>query len=123
MRFRELKLRKNPECPICGEHRTITKLIDYHQFCGVPQQATQETPKQEAQVTESEIEVTEVKEKLDRGDNFVLIDVREPHEYQICNIPAPSGSLAKSASTWTNSSGRYRDPLQERYAQRAPAAS
>src|SRR3954451_22517169 len=85
MKFRELKLRKNPECPICGDHRTITQLIDYHQFCGVPQQ--QEAPKQETKVNEGEIEVTEVKEKLDRGDNFVLIDVREPHEYQICNIP------------------------------------
>ncbi len=84
MRFRELRLRKNPECPICGDHRTITKLIDYHQFCGVPQQP----PKQETQVTEGEIEVTEVKEMLDRGDKFVLIDVREPHEHQICNIPA-----------------------------------
>ena len=97
MRFRELKLRKNPDCPICGDHRTITKLIDYHQFCGVPQQA--ETPRQEAKVTESEIEVTEVKEKLDRGDDFVLIDVREPHEYQICNIPAakliPLGEVGK----------------------------
>jgi molybdopterin/thiamine biosynthesis adenylyltransferase/rhodanese-related sulfurtransferase len=88
MRFRELKLRKNPECPICGDRRTITKLIDYHQFCGVPQHVPQEAPKQENQVTEGEIEVTEVKEKLDRVDNFVLIDVREPHEYQICNIPA-----------------------------------
>jgi molybdopterin/thiamine biosynthesis adenylyltransferase/rhodanese-related sulfurtransferase len=99
MRFRELKLRKNPDCPICGDHRTITKLIDYHQFCGVPQQTPQETPKQEAKVTESEIEVTEVKEKLDRGDDFVLIDVREPHEYQICNIPAakliPLGEVGK----------------------------
>jgi adenylyltransferase/sulfurtransferase len=99
MRFRELKLRKNPECPICGDHRTITNLIDYHQFCGVPQQAPQETARQEAKVTESEIEVTEVKEKLDRGDDFVLIDVREPHEYQICNIPAakliPLGEVAK----------------------------
>jgi sulfur-carrier protein adenylyltransferase/sulfurtransferase len=85
MRFRELKLRKNPECPICGDHRTITQLIDYHQFCGVPQQT--EAPKQETKVNEGEIEVTEVKEKLDRGDKFVLIDVREPHEYQICNIP------------------------------------
>ena len=88
MRFRELKLRKNPECPICGDRRTITKLIDYHQFCGVPQHVPQEAPKQETQVTEGEIEVTEVKEKLDRGDKFVLIDVREPHEHQICNIPA-----------------------------------
>src|ERR1039457_3592795 len=95
MHFRELKLRKNPECPICGDHPTITKLIDYHQFCGVPQQPA----KQESQLTESEIEVTEVKEKLDRGDKFVLIDVREPHEHQICNIPAakliPLGEVGK----------------------------
>jgi adenylyltransferase/sulfurtransferase len=83
MRFRELKLRKNPECPICGEHPTITKLIDYHQFCGVPR----ETPKQEAKLTEDEIEVTEVKAKFDNGDKFTLLDVREPHEYQIANIP------------------------------------
>jgi molybdopterin/thiamine biosynthesis adenylyltransferase/rhodanese-related sulfurtransferase/molybdopterin converting factor small subunit len=97
MKFRELKLRKNPECPACGEHRTITKLIDYHQFCGVPQQAA--VPAQEAKVNEGEIDVTEVKSKLDRGDNFVLIDVREPHEYQICNIPGakliPLGELSK----------------------------
>jgi len=85
MRFRELKLRKNPECPICGDHRTITKLIDYQQFCGMPNR--EEEPKQEAKVNDAEIEVTEVKEKLDRGDNFVLIDVREPHEYQIASIP------------------------------------
>jgi adenylyltransferase/sulfurtransferase len=95
MRFRELKLRKNPECPACGEHPTVTKLIDYQQFCGIPQQP----PKQEANVTEGEIEVTEVKQKLDRGDTFVLIDVREPHEYQICNIPAakliPLGEIGK----------------------------
>jgi molybdopterin/thiamine biosynthesis adenylyltransferase/rhodanese-related sulfurtransferase/molybdopterin converting factor small subunit len=79
MRFRELKLRKNPECPACGEHRTITKLIDYQQFCGIPAQ--------EPKVTEGEIEVKDVKAKLDRGDDFVLIDVREPHEYQIASIP------------------------------------
>ena len=95
MHFRELKLRKNPECPICGDHPTITGLIDYHQFCGVPQQPV----KQESKLTDDEIEVTEVKEKLDRGDAFVLIDVREPHEYQICNIPAakliPLGEVGK----------------------------
>lgn len=98
MRFRELKLRKNPECPICGEHRTITKLIDYHQFCGVPQPNAQ-APAQESKVSEGEIDVKEVKAMLDRGDSFVLIDVREPHEYQICNIPAakliPLGQVAQ----------------------------
>jgi sulfur-carrier protein adenylyltransferase/sulfurtransferase len=82
MRFRELKLRKNPECPICGDHRTITQLIDYHQFCGVPQ-----NPVAETKVDENDIDPVEVKAKIDRGDNFVLVDVREPHEYQICNIP------------------------------------
>ena len=85
MRFRELKLRKNAECPACGQHRTITKLIDYHQFCGVPQPGA--AAPQEAPVNEGEIEVTEVKAKLDRGDDFLLLDVREPHEYQICKIP------------------------------------
>src|SRR5438105_7457313 len=68
MRFRELKLRRNVECPVCGDHPTITKLIDYHQFCGVPQQET-------VSASEGEIEPAEVKAKLDRGDLFTLIDV------------------------------------------------
>jgi adenylyltransferase/sulfurtransferase len=95
MRFRELKLRKSPDCPVCGDHPTVTKLIDYHQFCGVPQQPAVE----ESKVNEGEIEVKEVKAKLDRGDDFVLIDVREPHEYQIANIPKakliPLGQVAQ----------------------------
>jgi adenylyltransferase/sulfurtransferase len=103
MRFRELKLRKNPECPICGEHRTITKLIDYHQFCGVPQPGPAAggaaIPDQETKVNEGEIDVTELKQKIDRGDNFVLIDVREPHEYKIASIPGsklvPLGEVPK----------------------------
>ena len=93
MKFRELKLRRNPECPICGDNRTITELIDYHQFCGIPQHNTQEAP-----VT-GEIEPTEVKQKQDRGDKFVLVDVREVHEYQIAKIPGsvliPLGELPK----------------------------
>jgi adenylyltransferase/sulfurtransferase len=96
MRFRELKLRKSPDCPVCGEHPTVTKLIDYHQFCGVPQQPA---AVQETKVNEGEIEVKDVKSKLDRGDDFVLIDVREPHEHQICNIPQarliPLGQVAQ----------------------------
>ncbi len=91
MRFRELKLRKNPECPICGPNRTIHALIDYHQFCGV-------LPEAPAPVT-GEIEPAEVKARLDRGDDFQFIDVREPHEYQICSIPGttliPLGDLPK----------------------------
>ena len=99
MRFRELKLRRNPECPVCGDHPTITKLIDYHQFCGVPHPSEQQPAAQETKVNEGEIDVTEVKAKLDRGDKFVLIDVREPHEYKICNIPGakliPLGEFPK----------------------------
>ena len=95
MRFRELKLRKNPECPICGDHRTITKLIDYNQFCGVPDQPPAPSPG----LAEGEIDPTEVKAKIDRHDPFVLIDVREPHEYQIGHIPyaklIPLGELPK----------------------------
>jgi adenylyltransferase/sulfurtransferase len=91
MKFRELRLRKNPECPICGDHRTIHQLIDYEQFCGIPQHAP------EPAVDLTEIDPVEVKNKFDRGDKFTLIDVREPHEYQICRIPGsrliPLGSL------------------------------
>src|SRR6185295_8285020 len=95
MRFRELKLRKNPDCPICGDHPTVTKLIDYQQFCGIPDHPPAETPG----VAEGEIDVADVKAKIDRRDPFVLIDVREPHEYQIAKIPyarlIPLGELPK----------------------------
>lgn len=93
MRFRELKLRKNPDCPVCGLHPTVTKLIDYHQFCGVPKQT--EVP----QVAAGEISPIEVKARLDRGDDFQLIDVREVFEHQIGNIAQakliPLGDLPK----------------------------
>lgn len=93
MRFRELRLRRNPECPACGERPTITKLIDYHQFCGVPRQP--EPPKAE----EGDIDPVEVKAKLERGDDFQLIDVREPHEWNIANLPKarliPLGELPR----------------------------
>ena len=96
MKFRELKLRKSAECPICGPNRTIHELIDYHQFCGVPQHA--EAPP-EAGVTENEIEVTALKARFDRGEKVNLIDVRETHEFQICRIPGstliPLGDLPK----------------------------
>jgi adenylyltransferase/sulfurtransferase len=93
MRFRELRLRRDPDCPVCGDHPTVKKLIDYQQFCGVTPMSTQPAP------NEGVIDVTEVKNKLDRGDEFVLIDVREPHEYQIARIPGakliPLGELPK----------------------------
>jgi sulfur-carrier protein adenylyltransferase/sulfurtransferase len=82
MRFRELKLRKNPECPVCGDNPTITELIDYEAFCGITQQ-----PQTETQNTMEEITATELKQRLDRGDDIQIIDVREPHEYEIAQIP------------------------------------
>ncbi len=95
MRFRELKLRKNPECPVCGEHRTITELIDYEEFCGI---RGEEAPAPQAQVPE--IAPRELKARLDRGDNVFILDVREPHEYKICNLSGyliPLGELARRA--------------------------
>src|SRR5260370_29555434 len=80
MKFRELKLRKNPNCPVCGTHPTITKLIDYYEFCGV---RGEEAPGPSVQVPE--ITPRELKARLDRGDDLFILDVREPHEYQICN--------------------------------------
>jgi adenylyltransferase/sulfurtransferase len=92
MNFRELKLRKNPECPVCGTHRTITKLIDYNEFCGI---RGEEKP---VETGVPEIQVEELKRRLDAGENIFVLDVREPHEYQICNIGGhliPLGDLPK----------------------------
>ena len=94
MRFRELKLRKNPECPACGGHPTITKLIDYAEFCGV----RGEEAASAIQTTVPEIAPRELKSRMDRGDDLFILDVREPHEYQICNLRGhliPLGELSR----------------------------
>jgi adenylyltransferase/sulfurtransferase len=80
MRFRELRLRKNPECPVCGQRPTITQLIDYNQFCGI---RGEEAP---AADRVPEIEPEELKARLDRGEDLFVLDVREPHEYRIVNL-------------------------------------
>ena len=83
MRWRELKLRRDPQCPICGVNPTIKELIDYEEFCGLrpqPQAA-------EAAVEIEETTASELKRRLDRGDRIQVIDVREPHEYEIARIP------------------------------------
>jgi adenylyltransferase/sulfurtransferase len=93
MKFRELRLKKNPECPLCGANRTITKLIDYEEFCGI---RGEEAPA--AVTTVPEITPRELKQRLDRGDDLFVLDVREPHEYQICNINGyllPLGDLPR----------------------------
>ncbi|HEX4037792.1 MAG TPA: molybdopterin-synthase adenylyltransferase MoeB [Acidobacteriaceae bacterium] len=82
MRFRELKLRKNPECPVCGTHPTVTQLIDYQQFCGI-------VPEQKADTMKNgipQMTVNELKRRLDAGDDLLLLDVREPYEVQIAQI-------------------------------------
>ena len=93
MKFRELKLRKNPHCPMCGTHRKIHELIDYNEFCGI---RGEEEPESNLHVPE--ITPRELKEKLDRGEDVFILDVREPHEYQICNLRGhliPLGELPR----------------------------
>ena len=80
MKFRELKLRKNPECPVCGENPSIRELIDYEQFCGIRGE------EQEIKMSVPEITPVELKRLMDEDRMPVLIDVREPHEYEICRI-------------------------------------
>ena len=96
MRFREMKLRKNPDCPMCGKHRTITGLIDYEQFCGAP---AREGPVHQEAPKVPEITCVDLKKKIDTKKAFVLIDVREPHEFQISRIPGstliPLGDVPK----------------------------
>jgi molybdopterin/thiamine biosynthesis adenylyltransferase/rhodanese-related sulfurtransferase len=93
LRFKEFKIRKDPNCPICGDHPTIHELIDYDQFCGIPQ-ADAEAAKELEVPT---ITATELKTKIDRKEKFVLVDVREPFEYDISRIPGskliPLGEL------------------------------
>jgi sulfur-carrier protein adenylyltransferase/sulfurtransferase len=93
LRFKEFKIRRDPGCPICGDHPTIHELIDYDQFCGIPQ-ADAEAAKELEVPT---ITATELKTKIDRKEKFVLVDVREPFEYDISRIPGskliPLGEL------------------------------
>ena len=92
MNFRQLRLRKNPDCPLCGKHPTVTKLIDYQQFCGMRGEEAPMTTKV------PEIQPEQLKQRLDRGEDIFVLDVREPHEYQICNINGyliPLGDLPK----------------------------
>jgi rhodanese-related sulfurtransferase len=83
MNFRQLKLRKNPDCPVCGTNPTVTELIDYDQFCGIlPPSKTEETMSNGI----PQISVTDFKRKRDGGEDIYLLDVREPHEFQIANL-------------------------------------
>ncbi len=90
MRFRELKLRKDPDCPVCGTHPTVTKLIDYEEFCGLRPSVEAEAAAMVSNASASsatEISAVELKQRLDRGDALRIVDVREPNEFQINRIP------------------------------------
>ena len=98
MNFRTLKLRKNPDCPVCGTHPTVTELIDYDQFCGIekpaavgPLEVARDKAVGDAPVVDGipQISVEELKTKLDAKEDFFVLDVREPHEYPIANLGAP----------------------------------
>jgi len=83
MRFRELKLRKNPECPACGENPTVKELIDYEHFCGIVPES-----KEEKSVKNGipQLSVKDLKQRIDAGEDVFILDVREPYEYQIAQI-------------------------------------
>ena len=85
MTFRTLKVRRDPNCPVCGDHPTVTELIDYEAFCGIPQAKAAEARAEPV----PEIDVRALKARLDRGEAPFLLDVREPHEYAIAHLGAP----------------------------------
>ena len=97
MQFRQLKLHRNTDCPVCGDSPSITELIDYQQFCGIPGEESDTVIRKDGQVPE--ITVVQLKEMIDADDEFELIDVREPHEHEICNLPEaeliPMGTVAQ----------------------------
>jgi sulfur-carrier protein adenylyltransferase/sulfurtransferase len=109
MAFRTLKLRKNPECPVCGPNPTVTELIDYDQFCGIappseagPLEVARDKAVSDLPVVDGipQISVQELKRKLDAREDVFVLDVREPHEYQIVNLGAPLipvGDVARRA--------------------------
>jgi adenylyltransferase/sulfurtransferase len=88
MRFRELKLRRDPECPVCGDHPTVKELIDYDQFCGIaPQPAASAAAAASSEAQMPEVTVQELNQRLSSGAPVYLLDVREPNEFQIARIP------------------------------------
>ncbi len=81
MTYRSVKVRKDPECPVCGKNPTVTELIDYEEFCGAVSEEAQEA------AAGSTITARQLKDMQDAGENIFLVDVREPNEYEIVSIP------------------------------------
>lgn len=96
MSYRTVRVRKDPECPVCGKNPTITELIDYEAFCGTVSDAAAEAAR------DATISVRDLKAMMDRGEDFLLVDVREPNEYEIVNIPGavliPKGEIVSGAA-------------------------
>ena len=105
MTYREVKIRKDPECPICGKNPTITELIDYESFCGVVSEEAL------AAAAGSTIIPTELKDMIDRGENIFLVDVREPAEYEIVSIP---GAVLIPKGEFLNGSALEKLPQDKR---------
>lgn len=101
MHFRTLKLRKDPDCPVCGEHPTITEPIDYEAFCGVPAHDRIQQHETNDTMNNSDITVEQLAALRQSGEEFTLIDVREPHEYAIANLGGtliPLGEIESRAA-------------------------
>ena len=96
MEYRKIRVRKDPECPLCGKNPTITGLIDYEAFCGVVSEEAQHA------AAGSTILATELKAKMDAGEDFLLVDVREPAEFEIVSIPGavliPKGEILNGSA-------------------------
>ena len=96
MSYRSVKVRKDPECPVCGKNPTVTELIDYEAFCGAVSEEAQEA------VQGSTITARDLKTMMDNGDNIFVVDVREPNEYEIVSIPGatliPKGEFLSGAA-------------------------
>lgn len=89
MEFDEVRLRKNPECPVCGENPTVTELIDYEQFCGMPahdQSLYTAGVNGEVLASVPQMSPSELRSRLDQGEQLFILDVREPHEWAISNL-------------------------------------
>jgi sulfur-carrier protein adenylyltransferase/sulfurtransferase len=105
MSYRTVRVRKDPECPICGKNPTITGLIDYDAFCGTV------SPEAQQAAAGSTISARDLKEMLDRDDNIFLVDVREPNEYEIVSIP---GAVLIPKDQFLSGAALERLPLDKR---------
>lgn len=94
MEFTEVKLRKNPNCPVCGENPTVTELIDYEQFCGMPAHDRSQYVAEEVDLNEvRQMTPVQLKQRLDAGDELFILDVRQPHEWEISNLDSLGAKL------------------------------